>query len=149
MTCTVMPFIFIFIYIQFYLLINIPASFLNCILFNCTCAFFFEMLHFLYIFVFQRVLCLRKYLAIGKTFTSFSDDKCVLTTDEVLFFPETFCVIPFCKIASVEFKSIFIAQKVIFHLTNNKKVTVIAYNKHCKGIKAALASNMPQSTESK
>ena len=84
---------------------------------------------------------LNTYLTPEEAFKSYSEDNFVLANSKVLFLPKIFCVIPLDQIASVKFVNIIVEKDVYFHLTNGKKIEIVADQKKYESIKAAFEAN--------
>ena len=84
---------------------------------------------------------LNDYFYFNATFYTYSEDNSVLASDKVLFFPKTFCIMPFSQIASAEFKNSGIEQDVIFKLVNGKKIEMVAGKKRYEEIASAIAAH--------
>lgn len=80
---------------------------------------------------------LNEYISSNEVFTNYSEDGSVLASNKVLFFPKTFCIIPFDQIASTKFYNA-IEQDIIFTLTNGKKVEIVANKKQYDSVVAAI-----------
>lgn len=82
---------------------------------------------------------IQEYLGNPSAFKSYSPDNAVLASDNALFFPKHFCLIPFNQIKSVEYKTMLAEPLVYFHLFNGKKfsITTTKYD----NIMAALNAN--------
>ena len=83
---------------------------------------------------------LNEYLSVNETFYSYSEDNTVIASNKVLFFPKTFCTMPFCQIASTKFKNLGVEQDVVFNLTNGKKIEIVAGKKQYDNIVSAIAA---------
>lgn len=83
---------------------------------------------------------LNEYISVNETFYTYSEDNSVLASNKVLFFPKTFCIIPFDQIASTKFYNA-IEQDIIFTLTNGKKVEIVANKKKYDSVVSAIEAN--------
>lgn len=83
---------------------------------------------------------LNEYISVNETFYTYSEDNSVLASNKVLFFPKTFCIVPFEQIASTKFYNA-IEQDIIFTLTNGKKVEIVANKKQYDSVVAAIEAN--------
>ena len=75
-------------------------------------------------------------------FTALTDDGSVLASNEALFFPRLFCLVPFGQIASVKLYN-FIEQDVIFTLTNGRKLVLVSSKAQFEAIQAAVGAHKP------
>lgn len=75
-------------------------------------------------------------------FTALTDDGSVLASNEALFFPRLFCLVPFGQIASVKLYN-FIEQDVIFTLTNGRKLVLVSSKAQFEAIQAAIGAHKP------
>lgn len=80
---------------------------------------------------------LKAHFADESAFSALTDDGSVLASNEALFFPRLFCLVPFGQIASVKLYN-FIEQDVIFTLTSGKKLELVSSKKQFEAIKAAI-----------
>ncbi len=83
---------------------------------------------------------LNNYLSPDAVFYTYAEDNSVLASDKILFFPQTFCVIPFDQIVSTKFYN-KIEQDIIFTLTNGKKVEIVAGKKKYDSVLAAIEAH--------
>ena len=78
------------------------------------------------------------YYLSGKQFTPYSDNAFVVATNEAIFFPELFCLIPIDQIKTVENKKSIDGSKVQINLANGKKIVI--YTKQYEDIMKAISS---------
>ena len=84
---------------------------------------------------------LNEYLSVDETFYTYSEDNSVIASSKVIFFPKTFCILPFEQIASTQFKNLGVEQDVVFSLTNGKKIEIVAGKKQYDSIVSAIAAH--------
>ena len=79
---------------------------------------------------------LNEYLSTNETFYAWSEDNFVLASNNVLYFPELFCVIPFNQITSLKLYKQLGEQGVYINLINGKKIYIAT--KHFDRIQEAV-----------
>ena len=84
---------------------------------------------------------LNEYLSVNETFYSYSEDNTVIASNKVIFFPRTFCAMPFAQIDNVKFKNIGVEQDVVFKLKNGKKIEIVANKRKYDNIISALTAH--------
>ncbi len=89
----------------------------------------------------------KELLAEDVDFASYGRSKLVLASEQALFLPKLFCLIPFEQIDSVSFKSSFVENNVFIHLINGKKIEIVAGKNTYKNILAAVNEHQPQQPE--
>ena len=65
----------------------------------------------------------------------------LMANDHVIYFSKTFCPVPFEQIASVEFKNLGIEQDMYIHLTNGKKIELVASRRVYEVVKTAVEAH--------
>lgn len=80
---------------------------------------------------------LQAHFADVNAFAPLTDDGSVLASNEALFFPQIFCLVPFAQISSVKFYNV-IEQDVIFTLTSGKKLVLVSSKKQFEAVQAAI-----------
>ena len=83
---------------------------------------------------------LKLYFSANEKFFAYTEDKFVIASNKILFFPKTFCIVPIDRIASAKFHK-GIEKVVILMLTNGKKVKLFADERQYNGVLAAIAAN--------
>lgn len=83
---------------------------------------------------------LNEYFSVDEIFHTYSEDNSIIASKKVLFFPKTFCTIPFKQIASTQFQNLGVEHDVIFNLTNGKKIVLVAGKKQYENIVSAIAA---------
>lgn len=79
---------------------------------------------------------LSKYISSEESFEPCIEDKTVLVSKKIIFFPKIFCIVPFECIDSVKFYN-SIEKDIIFTLNNGKKVEIVANKKKFEAVDAA------------
>lgn len=152
--CTViLLFVFVFLFLMLmaclFTGLSAPENFLLSYLLAALSYFvplmIFALLTAIYVLPFQNCrkripmddATLQAHFADESTFTALTDDGSVLASDEALFFPRVFCLVPFEQIASVKFYNV-IEQDVIFTLTSGKKLVLVSSKKQFEAVQAAI-----------
>jgi hypothetical protein len=85
------------------------------------------------------------YLSDAESYTAVAGRGAVMTSNEALFFPKLFCLIPYDAIASVECKRTLWEQDIYFHLKNGKKFYIVS--RHYKQVSAAVNEKKSEVTK--
>ena len=84
---------------------------------------------------------LNYYISSNEKFVTYSEDNSVYASDKTLFFPKSFCIIPFDRIASVRLVNLVVEKDVEFVLSSGKKLTIMVTKKQYEAIEKSINAN--------